>query len=99
MKKDFKYLKVLYPIESNTNGINLKETDINSLSMLLFTDASYEYITSNLLSKRKFNMLNKLGVLENVSLRYNKTTYMVSSIYKNQIRNIFVKYYGTKYKK
>ena len=42
MKKDLKYLKVLYPIESETDGINLKESDINSLSMLLFTDASYE---------------------------------------------------------
>lgn len=99
MVKKLKHLKILYPVDSEVKGINLKESDIDSLSLLLFNDASYEYITCNLLSKRKFNMLNKLGVLENVSLRYNKTTYMVSSIYKNQIRNIFIKYFGTKYKK
>lgn len=98
MKKELKHLKKLLSINSK-EVVNLKESDINSLSLLLFSDASFEYITSNLLSKRKFNILNKLGVFESVSIRNNKTTYRVSSIYENQIKNIYIKYYGTKYKK
>jgi len=98
MKKELKHLKKLHSINSE-EVVNLKESDINSLSLLLFSDASFEYIISNLLSKRKFNILNKLGVFESVSFRSNKTTYRVSSTYENQIKNIYVKYYGTKYKK
>lgn len=98
MAKELKYLKKLYSIDSE-EVINLKESDINSLSILLFSDASYEYLTSNLLSKRKFNILNKLGVFESSSIKNNKVKYKISAKYEIQINNIFIKYYGTKYKK
>lgn len=98
MEKELNNLKRLYSIES-AKIVILKEKDIDSLSLLLFSNASYEYITGNLLSKRKFNTLNKLGVFENVYMRNNKMTYMISSKYENQIKNIFIKYYGTKYMK
>lgn len=99
MENELKYLRKLYPINSEAITINLKESDIDSLSILLLTEASYEYIVSNLLSKRKFNILNKIGVFECIPLKNNKLKYKVSSIYTTQIRNIYVKYYGTKFKK
>jgi len=99
MKKDLKCLRVLYPIELNTKGINLKESDINSLSMLLFSEASYEYITSNLLSKRKFHIFKRIGLFKRVVLSNNRVTYKVSLEYENQVRDIYIKYYRMKFSK
>lgn len=98
MAKELKELRKLYPIESE-QCISLKEKDIDSLSMLLFSDASYEYITHNLLNKRKFNILIRNGVFEKMISIKNRVTYRISPEYRNQVRDIYVKYYRAKFSK
>lgn len=98
MKKELNNMKKLHSINS-VEIVNLKESDIDSLSMLLFSTASYEYITSNLLSKRKFNILNKLGVFESNSIKDNRVVYKVSSIYESHVKDIYIKYYRMKFSK
>jgi hypothetical protein len=96
MGKELKSLRKLYPNESE-EYISLKEKDIDSLSMLLFSDATYEYITCNLLSKRKFNILKRNDVFEMITSNNNRVTYKVSPEYQNQVKDIYIKYYRTKF--
>jgi hypothetical protein len=98
MERELINLKRLYPIESE-EYVYLKEKDIDSLSLLLFSDASYEYITYNLLSKRKFNILKRVGVFKTITSNNSRITYKVSSEYENQVRNIYIKYYRMKFNK
>lgn len=96
MGKELKKLRRLYPSKSE-EYINLKEKDIDSMSMLLFSDASYEYITCHLLSKRKFNILKRNGVLEKITSIRNRVTYKISPEYRIQVRDIYIKYYRMKF--
>lgn len=98
MGKELKSLRKLYPIESK-EYINLKEKDIDSLSMLLFSDAPCEYITTNLLSKRKFYILKRIGVFKTITSNNSRITYIVSPEYEKQIKDIYTKYYRTKFSK
>lgn len=94
---DLKQLRKLKPLGFESDVINLKEKDIDSLSILLFSDASFEYITSNLLSKRKFNILLKHSVFDIKKSNNNRVTYIISSEYQNQVRDIYIKYYKMKF--
>lgn len=96
MGKELKSLRKLYPTESE-EYISLKEKDIDSLSILLFSDASYEYITHNLLSKMKFNILKRNGFFEKMISIKNRVTYKISPEYQNQVRDIYIKYYMMKF--
>lgn len=98
MGKELRYLRILYPNESEEYVI-LKERDIDSLSLLLFSDASYEYITGNLLSKRKFNILKRIGVLKIEKSDNFRVTYKVSPKFENHVRDIYIKYYRKKFSK
>lgn len=98
MGKELRSLRKLYPNESE-EYINLKEKDIDSLSMLLFSDAPCEYITTNLLNKRKFYILKRIGVFKIVKSDNKRVTYQVSSEYENQVKEIYIKYYRKKFSK
>lgn len=94
---ELRSLKRLYSIDSE-DYINLKEKDIDSLSLLLLSYASYEYITNNLLSKKKFHILKRVGVFKSKTSN-NRIKYRVSPEYENHIRNIYIKYYRLKFSK
>ena len=102
MKKvteELRQLRRLIPLGFNSNAVNLKERDIDSLSILLFNNATEEFIINNLLSKRKFNILLRYGVFEKIVLVSNRVTYKISSEYQKQVRDIYIKYYGMKFNK
>lgn len=96
---ELKQLRKLKPLGFNSDVICLKEKDIDALSILLFSDASFEYITSNLLSKRKFNILLKYSVFDIKISNNNRVTYIIGSEYQNQVRDIYIKYYRMKFSK
>jgi len=98
MRNELKELTKLYQTTSK-EVVSLKESDIDSLSLLLFSVASYEYIINNLLSKRKFNILLRYGVFEKIALESNRVTYKISSEYQKQVRDIYIKYYRMKFSK
>jgi len=99
VNKECREFRKLNPLGLEADTVNLKEKDINSLSILLFNDATDEYITTNLLSKRKFNILLRLGVFEKATSNNKRVTFRISPEYQNQVRDIYVNYYIKKFSK